>query len=185
MNPVAIVLNGASSSGKTSIAKAIQRLSPNPVLHVSLDTFTDMFQWPTIEESARVECHRIGVANFHATLPILAACRCTLVVDHVFEQHTWFEACRDALRERPTYFIGVRCPVAVLEQREEARGDRRIGLSRWQSERVHEQKPYVCEVDTSKLSPDECASAILEYIRLQSDVIKGPERSAGVFPERG
>lgn len=165
MKPVAIVLNGASSAGKTSIARSLQRLSRTPVLHASLDAFTDMFHWPAIgEPELRRECHRFGVANFHAALPLLAASRFPIVVDHVFEQHAWFEACRDALKYKKTYFVGVRCPLAVLEEREKARGDRRAGLSRWQFDRVHEQKPYALEIDTSERSPDECAVAIIAWV---------------------
>src|SRR5687768_16014284 len=98
MNSVIIVLNGASSAGKTSIARAVQRLSKTPVIYAALDTFTDMFDWAAIgDEAIRAECHRVGVANFHATLPILASNHFPIVVDHVFEQSAWFEACRDAL----------------------------------------------------------------------------------------
>lgn len=165
MKSVAIVLNGASSAGKTSIAKAVQRLSKEPVLHASLDTFTDMFHWPVIGDlELKRECHRIGVDNFHATLPILAANRFGLVVDHVFEQHAWFEACRDGLKEKRTFFVGVRCPLATLEAREKARGDRTIGLARWQFDRVHEQKSYAFEVDTSVRSPEACAAAIMAFV---------------------
>jgi chloramphenicol 3-O phosphotransferase len=165
MNSVAIVLNGASSAGKTSIAKAIQRLAGTPVLYVSLDTFTDMFHWPAVtNQEERKECHRVGVTNFHVTLPILASSRFPLVVDHVFEQHAWYEACHSALKDRKVYFVGVRCPLAVLEVREKARGDRRIGMARFQADRVHEQKQYALEVDTSIHSPEECATAILRFI---------------------
>ncbi len=165
MNSFAIVLNGASSSGKTSIARAIQRLSRTPVLHASLDTFTDMFHWPAIiEPEVRGECHRIGVANFHAALPILAASRFPVVVDHVFELHAWFEDCGKALKSKRIYFVGVRCPAAILEERERARGDRKPGLARSQFDRVHEGKPYELEVDTSIRSPDECAAAILKFV---------------------
>ena len=165
MNSVAIVLNGASSSGKTSIAMAIQRLSNTPVLHASLDTFTDMFHWPAITEpDVRGECHRLGVANFHAALPILASGRFPIVVDHVFEQHAWFEDCRTALKAKKTYFIGVCCPISVLEMRERARGDRNSGMARSQVDRVHERKPYNLEVDTSAQSPEECATAILKFV---------------------
>lgn len=168
---VAIVLNGASSAGKSSIAKAIQRLSSVPVLHASLDTFTDMFDWAAIgDESIRRECHSVGVANFHATLPLLASSRFPVLVDHVFEQHAWFEACRDSLKAKHTLFIGVRCPLSVLEQRERARGDRRIGLARWQFARVHQDMPYALEVDTSELTPIECATSIL---RFASDAANG------------
>lgn len=165
MNSVAIVLNGASSSGKTSIVRAIQRLSKTPVLHASLDTFTDMFHWPAIiEPEERGECHRFGVANFHAALPILASSRFPIVVDHVFELHAWFEDCRNALKAKKTYFVGVRCPISVLEERERARGDRKPGMARSQIDRVHERKPYALEVDTSVQSPDECATAILNFV---------------------
>jgi chloramphenicol 3-O phosphotransferase len=174
MNPVAIVLNGASSSGKTSIARAIQRLSTTPVLHASLDTFTDMFHWPAIgEPKVRGECHRFGVANFHAALPILGSGRFPIVVDHVFEQHVWFEDCRDALKAMRTYFIGVRCPVSVLEERERARGDRKPGMARSQVDRVHERKPYSLEVDTSLQSPEDCATEILKFVE---DAEKGHGR---------
>jgi chloramphenicol 3-O phosphotransferase len=164
MKAIAIVLNGASSAGKGTIARAIQELAGMPVLHVSLDMFTDMFHWPSVIENERAACHAVGVANFHAALPLLASGEFPLIVDHVFEQHAWFETCREALKERRTYFIGVRCPLAVLEAREKARGDRRIGLARFQFERVHEQKPYAMEVDTSAHSPTESAAAILKFV---------------------
>lgn len=170
MKTVAIVLNGASSAGKTSIARALQRLSKIPVLHASLDTFTDMFHWAVISDvETRRECHRTGVANFHAALPILTASRFPVVVDHVFEQHAWFEACREALGDTKTYFVGVRCPLEVLIERERARGDRRIGLAQWQYERVHDQKSYDFEVDTSQPSPEECAAAIIDFVTKPND----------------
>jgi chloramphenicol 3-O phosphotransferase len=180
MNSVAIVLNGASSAGKTSIARAIQRLSATPVLHASLDTFVDMFHWPVIaSQEERWECHRTGVANFHAALPILAASRFPLVVDHVFEQYAWYEACRSALRENRVYFVGIRCPLAVLEAREKARGDRKIGMAASQVERVHERKIYALEVDTSIQSPEECAAAILGFVESAEKANEKPRGQKG------
>jgi chloramphenicol 3-O phosphotransferase len=165
MNPVVIVLNGASSAGKTSIARAIQCLADTPVLHASLDTFTDMFHWPAIADGEeKWECHRAGVANFHAALPILASSRFPLVVDHVFEHPAWFDACCAALKGKKTYFVGVRCPISVLEAREKVRGDRRVGMARSQVDRVHEGKPYAMEVDTSIHSPEGCATEILKFV---------------------
>jgi chloramphenicol 3-O phosphotransferase len=88
MNSVVIVLNGASSAGKTSIAQAIQRLSGTPTLHAALDTFIDMFHWPAIaDQDEKFQCHATGVSNFHAALPILTANRFLIVVDHVFERN--------------------------------------------------------------------------------------------------
>jgi chloramphenicol 3-O-phosphotransferase len=170
MKSVAIVLNGASSSGKTSIARSLQRLSTTPFLHASLDVFTDMFHWPAItDQTVRKECHHVGVANFHAALPLLASSRFPLVVDHIFEQHSWFEACRDALKETQTFFVGVHCPLPVLESREIARGDRRGGLAKWQFDRVHQNMSYALEFDTSVVSSDDCATSILRFMQQQTE----------------
>jgi chloramphenicol 3-O phosphotransferase len=169
MKSVAIVLNGASSSGKTSIARAMQRISLTPVMHASLDTFTDMFYWPAIvDQAARKECHRVGVANFHSALSVLAANRYPLVVDHVFEERAWFEACRDALKQKKVFFVGVHCPLALLEEREKVRGDRRIGLAKAQFEQVHRGQSYDLWLDTSVMRPDECAAAVLVLIAKQA-----------------
>jgi chloramphenicol 3-O phosphotransferase len=165
--PIAIVLNGASSSGKTSIARAIQRSSAKPVLHASLDVFTDMFDWPSvIGDAVRKECHEVGVANFHVALRILAAGPFPIVVDHVFERRSWFDECLGALNENHVCYVGIRCPVEVIEKRELDRGDRRIGMGRWQADRVHEGMRYDLELDTSILSPSQCAQKILGAVGL-------------------
>lgn len=165
MMPVAIVLNGTSSAGKTSIARAIQRLSPDPVLHTGIDMFTDMFDWQSIVDAQiRRECHKTAVDNFNSSLADIASCPFMVVVDHVFEQKTWLEACRNSLATRPTYFVAVRCPVDILEARELARGDRKIGLARSQIVRVHTHLTYDFEVDTSVATPEKCAGDILSFV---------------------
>jgi chloramphenicol 3-O phosphotransferase len=172
--PFVIILNGASSAGKTSIARAIQRLSPTPILHASLDTFTEMFLWPEItDKEVRTECHEFGISSLHAALPILASGRFPLVVDHVFEQPSWYERCAYALRGKRSYLIGVRCPLPVLELREKARGDRKIGLARAHLDRVHDRKPYAFEVDTSLHTPDESAALILKFITQAEMALQG------------
>ncbi len=56
--------------------------------------------------------------------------------------------------------VGVFAPLDVLEFRERQRGDRMIGLARWQYHRVHKDITYDLEVDTSEATPMECASFI-------------------------
>jgi chloramphenicol 3-O phosphotransferase len=58
------------------------------------------------------------------------------------------------------FVVGVHAPLDVLEARELARGDRAIGLARWQFARVHQGVAYDFEVDTSTATPDACAQAI-------------------------
>ena len=61
-------------------------------------------------------------------------------------------------------FIGVRCPLAVLEQRERARGDRLVGHARGHAHLVHAHGLYDLEVDTSVAGPEECAEQILRHL---------------------
>ena len=48
----------------------------------------------------------------------------------------------------------------VLEARERRRGDRLIGLARWQHGRMHAGMSYDLELDTSQATPAECAKLI-------------------------
>ena len=52
----------------------------------------------------------------------------------------------------------------VLEQREAGRGDRKIGLACYQSERVHVHSEYDVEVDAQELSADQAAQKIISTL---------------------
>ncbi len=62
--------------------------------------------------------------------------------------------------------VGVFAPLAVLETRERQRGDRMIGLARWQYRGVHQGVTYDLELDTSGATPMECAALIQRTFRL-------------------
>ena len=166
MNPDVILLNGTSSAGKSSMARALQRRAGIPLYHASLDTFTDMFLWEAITDPAeRQRCHASGVDNFHRALALFAAGSYGLVVDHLILGPEWDQATRAALAGRRVHFIGVHCPLPVLLARERARPDRQPGLAERQLAHVHRHQVYDFEVDTSLASPEECADRILAFIR--------------------
>ena len=54
MPPTAIVLHGTTSSGKSSIAKALQAGSKTPVFHISLDSFVCMSNRGDMRSDPRV-----------------------------------------------------------------------------------------------------------------------------------
>ena len=158
----AILLNGTSSSGKTSIARAIQKIAPVPFLYASVDAFTELFDWEVIAgDTLWRECDRAGVAIFHRSLPALLSTRFPVVIDHVLEESEWHQECHEALQGHRVLSVGVHCPLDILRVREKARGDRGIGLAERQYPRVHRHGGYDLEVDTSNFSPDECALRIL------------------------
>jgi chloramphenicol 3-O phosphotransferase len=166
MRPDIILLNGTSSAGKSSIARALQLRAGRPLLHASLDTFTDMFRWDAISDpTERGICHAAGMEHFHRALAMFAAGPHAVVVDHVLELPSWFAATRAALAGRRVHFIGVRCPLAVLAARERARPDRQPGMAARQFGPVHADKSYDFEIDTSLESPESGADKILAFIR--------------------
>ncbi len=67
---------------------------------------------------------------------------------------------RQLLAPFETRFVGFFASLDVLETRERERGDRLIGLARWQYDRVHAGQVYDLEIDTATVSPAECAQLI-------------------------
>jgi chloramphenicol 3-O phosphotransferase len=64
------------------------------------------------------------------------------------------------------YFVGVHAPLDILEDRERRRGDRLIGLARWQHGRVHKGMVYDLEIDTELATAAESARTIKERFGL-------------------
>ena len=166
MSPDIILLNGTSSAGKSTLARALQRKAGIPLLHTSLDAFVDMFLWDAVPDPVeRRACHAQGVENFHHSLAHLAAGPYGVVVDHLLILPEWHDATRAALANRRVHFIGVRCPLEVVEARERARPERRAGMAAGQFSHIHRNQSYDFEVDTSRASPEECAEQVLAFVR--------------------
>ena len=55
---------------------------------------------------------------------------------------------------------------SVRDQVERQRGDRTIGLARWQFDRVHGEIDYDLRLDTDKATPQECARRIRDRFAL-------------------
>jgi chloramphenicol 3-O phosphotransferase len=70
------------------------------------------------------------------------------------------------LSDLEAYFVGLFAPLEILEAREQARGDRLIGLARWEYDKVHEGMRYDLEIDTSSATPLECARLISKKFQL-------------------
>ena len=161
-----ILLNGVSSAGKTSIAKALQAQLDEPYLHVCIDSFEDMM--PAQREAEGPFAWRPIFSNmlsgFHHSIRALAECGNNLIVNHVLvegeEPETWLSECLQLIEPYKVFFVGVHCPIEELDRREISRGDRPKGLARWQFDRMHRQVVYDFEVDTSVCSPQECANLI-------------------------
>ena len=181
-----VLLNGVSSSGKTSIAKALRKLLDAPYLHVCIDSFEQMMpdRYDLGGEFARQAVFNKLLSGFHHSLAALAQCDNNLIVDHVLvegaEPLNWLSECLTLLAPYNPFLVGVHCPLEELERREQDRGDRPIGLARWQYARMHRQIAYDFEVNTSVSTPEECAAQIIAALSHQT---KARLRSRSTFRE--
>jgi chloramphenicol 3-O phosphotransferase len=169
-----IMLNGASSSGKTSILDALQRTLEEPFLNAGIDKFIWMLPeryldrplWDDVlglATTAGPLGHRL-FSGMHHAIAALALSGNNVIADHVLVEPAWITECARLFGDLPAYLIGIRCPLAVLEEREKARRDRTLGQARAQYHLVHAHGIYDLEVDTSILSVEECAVKIKQRL---------------------
>jgi chloramphenicol 3-O phosphotransferase len=171
-----IVLNGASSSGKTSLARAIQRLLPAHSLTFGIDSLITAMplqldgaaEGLLIHPDGRVEVGPAFLAlegAWRRGLAAMARSGIRLVLDEVLlgggeEQRQWNET----LAGLTVLWVGVRCDPDVLVAREAARGDRVVGMAALPVGYVHQGVVYDLEVDTSRASPQACAATIATHV---------------------
>jgi chloramphenicol 3-O phosphotransferase len=153
-----ILLNGASSSGKSTLAAALQQILDEPFWHYSIDHLLVAKVLPSkrIEEGhfSWRDLRPPFFAGFHATLPVLAEEGNNLVVEHTIETAEWMDRLTRLLHAHDIYFVGLHCPLEELERRERARGDRRIGEARGDFETTHGFCSYDLEVGLAPAFPD-------------------------------
>jgi chloramphenicol 3-O phosphotransferase len=170
-----IFLNGASSSGKTVLSKALQSILEEPYLHISIDRFLDMLPPRYIEEERQTELTEEDIAmlsnyvprivrSFHESVAVLAANGVNVIVDHVLQEPNWLSECVALWQDCTVLFVGVMCPLEELERRERER-DREPGTARKQSEIVHAHGIYDLEVDTARQNPSEIAQLIKAEVK--------------------
>ena len=183
------MLNGTSSSGKTSTAMAFQESRSQAGdlwLVVGLDDFLAKLPGRWVEVGAwvgslagdGVRLERDGDrANFHVgeharrlmrayrrSVREIALAGINVLVDEVsLQEDEWHDWCV-ALDGLDPAWVAVRCDVEVASQREAARGDRALGLVRGQADVVHRFPDYDLELDTTTAPVPEVVRQLEEFV---------------------
>jgi chloramphenicol 3-O phosphotransferase len=179
-----IILNGVSSVGKSSTARALQTVTARPFLHVAMDTFIHMLPegmfghpdgliFETVQDQGKPSIIiRTGpvieraMQGMRHAIAAMAAQGNNLIVDEVMIGKDKEREYRALLSRFDVRLVGLFAPLDVLEARERARGDREIGLARWQHDRVHRDMTYDLEIDTTVTTPLENAKKIRDAFGL-------------------
>jgi len=166
-----ILLNGASSSGKSTLARGLQETLDTPFLHVSSDHLVAAGMLPQRREAEGPfawweEMRPRFFDGFHRCLPALAAAGNDLIVEHIIEFASWRRQLADLLVGFDVFMVGVRCDVDEIDRRERVRGDRRAGEGREHLEidRIHDFWAYDYEADTTAgVTPELVARVIAAW----------------------
>jgi len=178
-----ILINGTSSSGKTTLVRKLQGTLPDLWLEMGIDRFAyalpgrvqGQLTWPQLFRYVRpdgrsdgpfsIETTPLGnrfISGLHATAAALADVGLNVIVDHVILERAWLEECARLWAKLDVLFVGVRCPLEVVLRRELEREEARThGQAEAQFEVVHRWATYDIEVDTSVLTPDEAVARIM------------------------
>lgn len=188
-----VILNGAPRSGKSSIAAAIQESFDGPWMNLGVDAYVNAVTPPRYRPGMglrpggeRPDLEPL-LPTFYAALYESIAAHSRLGLDVVVDvgHHDDYSTplhilsdCARRLAGLPVLFVGVRCTIETIMQRRRAGQAGREGLYavgtaeepvpapvlRWQNA-VHVPGIYDLELDTSQLTPAECAARILARLR--------------------
>jgi chloramphenicol 3-O phosphotransferase len=169
-----IILNGTSSSGKTSILKALQHQFDEPFLNAGMDRFISMLPGRYLKqplwngELGLVVAdgsvgHRL-ITGMHSAIAALAESGANVIADHVLVQPSFVQDLAFKLAGQPAWLIGVRCDLDVLKARETQRQNRTLGQAEEQFPHVHAHGVYDLEVDTTDATAAELAALICAHI---------------------
>ena len=187
-----VVLNGAPRAGKSSIAEVIQATFNGVWVNLGVDAMNSSMlprhYLPGIGLRPGGEAPELEpvVELLYASLYDSTAAHSRLGLNVVVDvgHHDAYSqprailpACARRLSGLPVLFVGVRCPIEVIMERRNAGQPGREHMyargtpddpvpdpvRRWQRE-VHRPGIYDLDVDTSLLTPAECAVAIRERL---------------------
>lgn len=160
-----VFLNGAPSSGKSTVAHALHELLDEPYYYRSLDDFRRGYldrYWLTDDGTL----FRSVLHGYLLSLRNLAVLGHNIIAEAVVTPER-LEDYLTLFADFSTLFIGVRCPLAEAQRRERTRRDRLKGpidLTEQMVHLVHAHGPYDLEVDTANSTPSEAARRIKEAL---------------------
>lgn len=185
-----IFLNGTSSSGKTTLAYALQELLPDPWLHVALDQFRDglpakyrglnspegstgdagLNVVPVTDTEIPYTAIKFGVHGKKMLLGMRRAIRAlaeagnNIIVDDIILESAFLEDYLAVFSDLDVIFVGVHCPLDIIGKREAVRPGRFPGTALGHVNICHAHDDYDVDVDTSSKSPEQCALAVGKFL---------------------
>ncbi len=184
-----IFLNGTSSAGKTTLAHALQEQFDEPYIHVALDQFRDglpdkfrglnapsgspgdrgLNVVPITDVDKPYTQIRFGrdgknlLRGMRRAMAAMVTSGNNIIIDDIILETEFLDDYLVVFEPFDVIFVGVRCPADVINQRERERPGRFPGTAVGHFDICHDHDVYDVEVDTSRMRPVECATAIVRF----------------------
>ncbi|MBS5508784.1 MAG: cobyrinate a,c-diamide synthase [Akkermansia sp.] len=163
-----ILLNGASSAGKSTLARTMQRLMKEEAMIFSMDDYLAMSRGR--HENALDAVRETGlpfIESFHAAIAEAARKGALVIVDHVIgESSVWVRDLLNRLSGIPRSLVRVECRQDILLGRERCRTDRTPDPAHAERQHgsIHRHFPHDLSIDTSEATPQECAMELINRL---------------------
>lgn len=188
---IILYFNGPSSSGKTTLIKALQQAFEEPFLHLGMDKIIGFmpaklnnwkggkaplgFSWtPEKDPTGKISYHmnkgpfaKKLLQTLKDVTLLFAFQKYHLIIEDVAFGQPEVNEWKKTLKNQRAFFIGIKAPLQALENREKARGNRYLGTSRSQYFRVHKDVQYDLELDTHLNSLEENVEIIKKHLGIK------------------
>jgi chloramphenicol 3-O phosphotransferase len=161
-----ILLNGASSSGKSSIGRALLPLLADPWFFFPVDALGEMRSTvhTRVLDDAGIDDMLVRTRlGYHRAVAGLVSAGNDVIMDYPLSERWRLDDLLTILEGYDVTLVDVRCSPEELDRRERARGDRPAGLARSQVA-VYQHGDRDITVDTTTAGAGECALAIVEAL---------------------
>lgn len=174
-----VLLNGVSSSGKSTIARQLLADFEIPWFHMAVDMFGAMRSEQRTHQCSPNELREVlrrTRAGFHRAVAGMARAGNNIVMDHVLSEPWRLNDLLTVMADIDVVLVGVHCAVADAYEREGRRRDRSFGTAIGQIATVHAHRLYDIEVDTSTDSVESCSAQIRDYLRHPTPRVRAFDR---------
>ena len=164
MDKKIILLNGPSSSGKSTLSKNLQNLLNEKFnlqyYIVSIDDFMKLGTDETIYED---DVYEISTDMNNKALEVLNSCD-GVIIDHVITSERIYVELINALSLYHIFKVHVECPLDILIKREIERNNRCIGSAEASYTYLYPKDNYDFKVNTHINKSENCANKIIDNL---------------------
>ena len=172
--PWIILLSGPTSSGKTSLARSLQRLlstTQRPFLHAE----ADKIGMPKTPEQWSEDRERHGFQRaWRQSVMSYAQQGYDIIVDGIlpYRDPDGVRETLDLYSSYRLFYVGLYCDLETLERRITTRPNRDLEFARQQFRDLHEGQVYDLEVDTMSRTPEAGAELIAEFLEAKDSSLR-------------